>query len=117
MPETLDDISKELENHQKLVAKLKNAMTYPSVIIVFAIIAVIILLVKVIPVIVSLFPNAESLPAITKFMLWLSDYLQNYWFVLLFTVIGIVIGYKALYKLVLPFKIVVDRYMLKIPAI
>jgi type II secretory pathway component PulF len=55
---------------------------YPATLIVFTIIAVIILLTKVVPTIVSLFPSQESLPDITKMTLWLSDFVQHRWYVI-----------------------------------
>ncbi len=45
---------------------------YPLALISFAIIAVIILVTKVVPTIVALFPDPEMLPGITTFVLMLS---------------------------------------------
>ena len=69
LPEILDEIAIELENSQRINGKIKKAMTYPIVLIVFAFIAVTILLIYVIPTIVTMFPNQESLPSLTKFMM------------------------------------------------
>jgi type II secretory pathway component PulF len=62
MPETLQNIATELENLQKIKSKMKNAMIYPMVVLFIACIAVYILLVHVMPSIVKMFPNKETLP-------------------------------------------------------
>lgn len=117
LPDVLENLADELENIQRLRSKLKNAMIYPAVIIVFAIAAVIILLIKVMPTITSLFPSKEDLPWITKFMLSASDFLQKYWWLLIVWVVGSVFWYKILYSRFLPFKIIMDKFFLRIPMI
>jgi type IV pilus assembly protein PilC len=49
MPDALTNIAAELENYQKIVGKVKGAMTYPLVLLTFACLAVVILLIKVVP--------------------------------------------------------------------
>jgi type IV pilus assembly protein PilC len=105
-----------LENFQKIKAKVKGAMTYPVTMLVFALGAVAILLVKVIPTFVGLFAG-HQLPAITQLMLNLSAYLQTNWRWMLALIIGVVVIYNLLYTYFLPFKILIDGAMLKIPGI
>ena len=87
LPEILDEIAIELENSQKINGKIKSAMTYPIVLIVFAVVAVTILLIYVIPTIVTMFPNQESLPSITKFMMSVSGFLQRTWYLIILIII------------------------------
>lgn len=117
LPEILDEIAVELENAERINGKIKKAMTYPIVLIVFAFIAVVILLVYVIPTIVTLFPNQESLPNLTKFMMWASTFFKKTWFLILIIIIGLVILYKFLYKYTLAFKIFIDKIMITMPAV
>ncbi len=117
LPEILDEIAKELENSERINAKIKKAMTYPAVLIVFAIIAVTILLIYVIPTIVSMFPNQESLPSLTKFMMSASSFLQRTRYIIGLIAIAIVLAYRFLYTYALPFKIFIDKLMVTIPAI
>lgn len=116
MPETLNNIALELENFQKIMGKVKGALTYPLMLLTFAFGAVGILLVKVIPTFVWLF-EGHTLPAITQFMLTASDYLQAKWQYILLTIISVVTVYNLLYKYLLPFKILVDSLFLKIPVV
>ncbi len=117
LPEILDEIAIELENSQRINGRIKKAMTYPLVLIVFAIIAVAILLIFVIPTIVTMFPNQESLPSLTKFMMWASGFLQRTWYLIVLIGIWIILLYNFLYKYVLAFKIFIDKIMVTMPAV
>ena len=117
LPAVLEEISTELENQQKINQKIKKAATYPVILMIFAAIAVVILLMYVMPTVVGLFPTQESLPSITKFMLGISSFLKIYWFVLVAGIIWIVVLYKFTYRFILPFKILIDKLLIKIPAI
>jgi len=117
LPEILDEIAIELENSQKINAKIKKAMTYPIVLVVFAVVAVTILLIYVIPTIVTMFPNQESLPSITKFMMGASGFLQRTRYLIVLIIIGAVLLYRFLYKYVLAFKVSIDKLMITIPAV
>jgi type IV pilus assembly protein PilC len=77
LPEILEEIAIELENSEKINGKIKKALTYPIVLIVFAFVAVVILLIYVIPTIVTMFPDQEALPDLTKFMMGASTFLQK----------------------------------------
>lgn len=117
LPEILEEMAIELENSQRIHSKIKKAMTYPLVLIVFAVIAIAILLIYVIPTIVTMFPDQESLPNLTKFMMWASNFLQKAWYLILLIGIGIVLLYRFLYKYVLAFKIFIDKLMVTLPAV
>jgi type IV pilus assembly protein PilC len=116
MPDTLNNVALELENFQKIRGKVKGALTYPLMLLTFAIGAVAVLLVKVIPTFVGLF-EGKKLPAITEYMLIASAYLQEKWHIILLTIVSVVTVFNLLYKYFLPFKILVDTLMLKIPVL
>lgn len=116
MPEILLNIAEELENYQKTRNKIKSAMTYPIILLIFAIIAVAVLLVKVIPSIVTLFPDPDLLPSVTKFVIAASDFMKVSWRWIGLLIFGLVMLYRFLYKNMLLFKIFIDDLVLKIPA-
>ncbi len=117
LPQILEEIANELENTEKIHGKIKKAITYPIVLIIFAIIAVTILLIYVIPTIVSMFPNQESLPGLTKFMMGTSTFFQKTRALLFLILIMAIMAYKFLYKYVITFKIFIDKLMVTTPAI
>lgn len=87
LPEILDEIATELENSEKMNQTIKKAMTYPVILLVFAVVAIVILLVYVMPSIVSMFPDLESLPTLTKVMMQVSSFLQKARYALLVGII------------------------------
>ncbi len=117
LPDVLNQIATELESAQKLRQKIQKAISYPSILVAFSIIAVVILMIYVIPSIVGMFPSEESLPQITKIILHLSDFLRNDWYIVFFLVAFITITYKILYKYFLPFKALIDGIMINLPVI
>ena len=117
MPETLEEISSELENYSKIRSKIKWSLMYPVTLLAFAAIATAILLVKVIPTIVGLFPDKDKLPEITKITLSFSDFMIERRYVLIVTAVSIVVAYQILYKYFLPFKMFIDGLLLKIPVL
>lgn len=117
LPDVLNQIATELENSQKIRQKIQKAISYPSILIIFSIIAIVILMIYVIPSIVSMFPSKESLPQITKIVLSLSDFLRANWYRLFFLIAGIVITYNILYRYALPFKALIDGLIINVPVI
>jgi len=117
MPETLEEISNELENYSKIRSKIKGALMYPITLLAFAAIATAILLVKVIPTIVELFPDKDKLPEITKITLAFSDFMIERWYAIFLIVWSGIVAYQILYKYFLPWKMLIDGFLLKIPVL
>ena len=117
LPEILDEIAIELENSQRINGKIKKAMTYPLVLVVFAFVAIVILLIYVIPTIVTMFPDQEALPSLTKFMMGASTFLQKARYIIALVIIGAIMLYRFSYKYILAFKIFIDKIMVTMPAV
>ena len=115
LPDTLDSMAKELEKFELIKKKLKSAMIYPVIVIIVSIFAVIILLWKVIPSIIQIFPPGLKLPAITQFVVSASHYLQNNYMTIFFIIFAIPVVFGWLYKNILFIKIYVDKFTLKVP--
>jgi len=117
LPETLDSMAKELEKFELIKKKMKSAMMYPMVVILVAIVAIIILLVKVIPTIVVIFPADLELPAITRYVMAVSSFLQNYYVVVITILFAVPVIFGLLYKNIIAFKATVDKILLKMPVV
>src|SRR5690606_26170743 len=96
----LDDILKRLAAQQEKNAtmrkKIKSAMAYPMVLVGITILAFFGLMLFVIPNIGSMLtdlggPDAQ-LPAITMVMLAISDFMINFWFILIPVLVGSVVA-------------------------
>lgn len=117
LPEVLEEISEELENDQKINQKIKKASTYPVVLIGFSVVAVSVLIIFVIPTIVGMFPNQDSLPWITVFMLNTSAFIKSYRYIIFIVIWSIYSWYNLLYKFFLPFKILIDKILISVPVV
>jgi general secretion pathway protein F len=68
------------ENQMKLKNKIKGAMTYPVIMGFFGFAMMNVIFIFVIPKIAKIFISMKKeLPLQTKFCIWLSGFLQNYW--------------------------------------
>ncbi|WP_323815324.1 type II secretion system F family protein [Cellvibrio sp. NN19] len=114
----LDRIATYKEKTEALKAKIKKAMTYPIAVVVVAIIVTGILLVKVVPQFAETFSSfGADLPAFTLFVLHLSEIAQNYWFIVLLSMIAAFFVFKEATRRSEKFAYMVDKYSLKIPII
>ncbi|MDB4409392.1 type II secretion system F family protein [Gammaproteobacteria bacterium] len=114
----LDKIATYKEKTEYLKAKIKKAMFYPAAVIVVAIIVTAILLIFVVPQFEALFSNfGADLPAFTRVVVNLSEFMQAYWW-LMFGIIGAAIfGFLQGKKRSRKFGRILDRTILKLPII
>jgi type IV pilus assembly protein PilC len=104
-----------LEKIVKLRSQVKQAMIYPSVILIFSILVVIFMLWKVIPVFANIFLElGAGLPGLTAFILALSNFVQKYIVFMVVGVIALIFGIKYLRRTELGRRIF-DRFLLKMP--
>lgn len=88
MDETLEKLADDFEKQHDTVSKVKSALTYPAVIGILAIGAVIFLLVGVVPTFVTMFEDmGAELPGITKFVLNASGFMQAFWWLIILIVL------------------------------
>lgn len=114
----LDKIATYKEKTESIKKKVKKALTYPIAVLVVAFIVTAILLIFVVPVFEELFQSfGADLPAFTKFVIGLSEWVQEWWWAVV-GVIGIA-GFTFSYfkKRSRPFNHFLDRTLLKIPVV
>jgi len=114
----LDKIAMYKEKTEALKKKVKKALTYPSAVMVVALIVSGILLYFVVPQFKDLFQGfGADLPAFTKMVIAMSEFIQNQWWVILLAVVGTVIGFREAHHRSAPFRRLLDRLMLKTPIV
>ncbi len=87
------------EKEIKVSGKAKSALIYPIILLVLAVGMTIFLSVKVVPTFAQLFIDfGGELPGITKMMMAISDFLQNYWYVLIIGAVALVVLIKVLWS-------------------
>ena len=114
----LDKIATYKEKTEILKAKIKKAMFYPTAVIIVAFIVTAILLIFVVPQFEALFSNfGADLPAFTRVVVNLSEFMQAYWW-LIVGIIGIsVFAFLQGKKRSRKFGRVLDRTILKMPSV
>jgi type IV pilus assembly protein PilC len=106
-----------LEKNDAIVRKVKGAMVYPAVIFSIAIIAVVVLLVFVIPTFQQMFEEAGiALPVPTRLVIFLSDFLQSYWWALILGSVALAFAIRRYYATE-GGKLVIDRLLLGAPVL
>jgi type IV pilus assembly protein PilC len=99
LDETLDRLAIHFEKQHHTKQKISSALAYPMTIGVLAIGVVIFLLVKVVPTFVGMFQNfGAELPAITRFVLNSSDWMQSYWWLVILLIAGVITIFLTLLK-------------------
>ncbi len=108
-------LSEFLEKIVKLRSQVTQAMIYPLAIVTFAVIVVIFMMWKIIPVFANIYVElGATLPALTAFILVVSRFVQNYILLIFVGMIGVVFAIRFWRKTVSGRKIT-DRFMLKMP--
>lgn len=114
----LQRIATYKEKSEALKAKIKKALTYPIAVLVVATIVTGILLVKVIPTFADTFQSFGSeLPAFTLMVLGLSEFVQEWWLIMLAAIIASVFLFKEARTRSAAVAFAVDKFMLKAPVI
>jgi type IV pilus assembly protein PilC len=99
LDETMHRVAEFMEKDQTLRAKVKSAMTYPTVIFFFAIAIVVFLLVFALPSFASMFESVGSdLPLMTKVVIMISDTLRNYWLIWIVVIVVLIVAFKQYTK-------------------
>ena len=107
----------QFEKSAKTQALVKKAMIYPIVVALVAVAVVIVMLVFVIPRYVDMFEElGTELPAITRAVVSMSDFIKNYWYILFPAIIAIAFAVKTFAKTNAG-KHLFGKLALKVPAI
>jgi len=113
--QVLNDLSNQIEKVESLTWKIKSAMMYPLFILLVVIIVVIVMMVAIVPKLLSIFEDKSQLPASTKLLIMISDWLKSYWFLILIFFI-IVFVTISIWKKTPDWKYIFDNLMLKVPV-
>jgi type IV pilus assembly protein PilC len=114
----LDKIATYKEKTEALKKKVKKALFYPTAVLVVAIIVTVILLLFVIPQFESLFKGfGADLPAFTQFVIDMSRWLQNNWYIFFGLIAGAIYAFTYFHKRSKAMREWMDRAMLKLPII
>lgn len=89
-----------MASHYEKTAKLNNiikkAMIYPIILSVVALIVIIVMLVYIVPMYSAMFADMDAeLPAITRAVVGMSDFVTSYWYLIIIGIFAVVMGLRA----------------------
>jgi len=105
------------EKAQKVKNKVKSAMIYPVIVLSLAMIIMAFLMVFIVPKFQSIFHDMlgdKPLPAITEFVISISNFMQNHWLLLLGGIFALIFGFKSFAR-TSGGRAVIDRLALRAP--
>jgi len=114
----LDKLATYKEKIEAIKGKIKSALFYPTAVVVVAFIITAVLLVFVIPQFESLFKGfGADLPALTKMVIKLSRGFQDWWWLIVGSIVGSVVALGYSYKRSTAMQHTLDRALLRTPVI
>ena len=95
LDEVMERMSTYYEKDNKVVEQVRNSMIYPIVVVVVTVIVVYILVTQVVPQFVSMFESMDvALPWTTQFLIALSSFLNQWWWLVFLVLGGVIFGIK-----------------------
>lgn len=117
LDQILDRLATFLEKEEEIRSKIKSAMIYPILVLVFAVLMLLALFMFVLPKFKEIFLSMNvQMPLATRLLFDGSTFLKTYWYVLILLVVGGFIGYRS-YAKTEHGKYQIDKLKLKIPVI
>ena len=113
-----DRVARYKEKSEALKSKIKKAMFYPIAVLVVALIVTSILLIFVVPQFQDIFAGfGAELPAFTLMVIGISEFMQEYWWMMLIALVGFGYAYKEALLKSKKLRDANDRAILKLPVI
>jgi len=118
LDQVLDSIANYKERMESIKGKIKKAMFYPASVLAVAFAVTALLLIVIIPQFEEMFRGfGADLPAFTRFVLDISEFVQSQGWLLLILLVGGIVGLVQLKRRNQKFAHFLDRISLKLPVI
>lgn len=117
LDESLARVARMYEADANLRAKIKSAMTYPVIVLIFSLLLGTGVIIFIVPVFEKMFKNlGGGLPLPTKIMVTLSHNMTWILPIAIIAIVGGMKGYRKALQSSYPFRLRVDRIKLKLPV-
>ncbi len=117
LPSILDDMADYYEGVEQTKKTMKSAMTYPTLVLVLAIVVFIFMMMYLVPQFITLYENnGAELPGITLMVIGVSGFLQHN---IIYIIIGIIVAvliFYLCYKNIEKFRQAVQIIVMKMPV-
>jgi len=90
----LDRVAMQLEKTEHIRRRVKSAMIYPTIVLIFATLVLIGMLLFLVPIFVKIFASLNGqLPTLTQYVMHASNALRTYWFIIFPVWGGSIVGF------------------------
>jgi type IV pilus assembly protein PilC len=111
----LDRVAFQIEKQEAIRRRVKGAMIYPTMVLIFATMVLIGMLMFLVPIFVKIFSQLNGqLPTLTQYVLHASNFLRGYWFIVIPSLIAAPFVFKR-WKSTEKGRQTWDRFKLKVP--
>ena len=118
LPTILDDMADYYTSMYQTRKQMKSALTYPIVVLLIAVGVLVFMLSYLVPQFAVMFEeNNATLPKITLFILACSDFIKNYWYILLIFIGVFATTFVLCYKNIRSFRKKVQIILMHLPVI
>jgi type IV pilus assembly protein PilC len=95
----LDRIALQIEKETRIKRRVKGAMIYPTMVMIFASLVLTGMLMFLVPIFVKIFQQlGGQLPTLTQYVMHASNMLRQFWFIIIPGVIGSIFGFRKWIK-------------------
>lgn len=117
LDEVLNYLADEMEKDYNIMSQIKSAMIYPLFVLIGLGVVGFVMMVFIIPKLTEILERTEAqLPLSTRMVIATSDFLTNYWWLIIGGIIGLVFGFRALIGHSTVAKRYFDLFKLKLPV-
>ena len=118
LPSILDDMAEYYTSMDQTRKQMKSAMTYPIVVLTIAFGVLIFMLTYLVPQFSSMFEeNGAQLPALTLAIMGISNFIKNYWYLLIIGIVGFIFIFMQIFKRNQKFREVIQTVLMHTPVI
>ncbi len=118
LEETLDDMANYYEEMEKTKKQMISAMTYPTIVMIFALAVITFIMLYIVPQFVEIYQSMDvEINGLTLFLLNTSEFLQLNIVFIIMTVIGVIAALVFMYKKIKAFRRMVQVILMKIPVV
>ncbi len=112
--EALTGLADQVEKVASISWKLKSALMYPAMIMVVVFGVIFVMMTMVVPKLLDIFDDKDSLPGTTQTLIAISNVFTNYWYLIIISIVLVCIG-VSFWKKTPTGKYNFDKILLKIP--
>ena len=117
LPSILDDMAEYYTSMEETRKTMKSAMTYPIVVLTLAFGVLIFMLTYLVPQFTAMFEeNGAELPALTRTIVAVSDFMREKWYVLVIIIVAVVGTFIFCYKKIKKFRELVQFIVMHMPV-